>query len=65
MVAAIKAVAVCPEGNELLPDPSGRGCLTEYFNVLTKPAINAAEKTLETNMRPQELRPGTPASFKP
>ena len=65
IVAAIKAVAVCPEGNELLPEPSGRGWFTVYLRPLTINAINPAENASETNILPHELRLSTPATFNP
>lgn len=65
IVAHIKAVAVCPEGNELFDELSGRISLVVYFKVLTKPAIKAAEKTLLTVSSFHELRLSTPANFMP
>ena len=65
MVALMKATAVCPEGNEFCLDPSGRVTFVVYFRVLTAVATKAAEKASETSMRPQELRPSTPAAFSP
>ncbi len=52
-----KAVAVCPDGNDLLFDPSGRGIRQVYFRELTAPAISATERHPDTNIRPHELRP--------
>ena len=60
-----KAVAVCPDGNDLLFDPSGRGIRQVYFRELTAPAISATEKASDTNIRPHELRPRTPPIFSP
>uniref|UniRef100_UPI00402622CD hypothetical protein n=1 Tax=Phocaeicola coprophilus TaxID=387090 RepID=UPI00402622CD len=65
MVAHIKAVAVCPEGNELFEELSGRVSFVVYFSALTKPAMRAAEKTLLTVSSFHELRPSSPASFSP
>ena len=56
MVAHMKAVAVCPEENELLDVLSGRVSRVVYFKDLTNPAINAAEKTLLTASSFHELR---------
>jgi hypothetical protein len=41
MVAAVNAVAVCPEGNELAVEPSGRISLAVYFMLFTKSAHQA------------------------
>ena len=65
MVAAIKAVAVWPDGNELFLRWLGRSRLTVYFNPLTTPAIKAAEITSAVIISPQVLLPLTPASFIP
>ena len=40
IVAATKAVAVCPEGNEFAVEPSGRISLAEYFMTFVNKAIN-------------------------
>ncbi|WP_337439553.1 hypothetical protein [Alistipes sp.] len=65
IVAAMKAVAVCPEGKELRVEPSGRITLQEYLSELTAVAISAAEKASETSMRPHKLRLRTPKAFIP
>ena len=65
IVAAMKAVAACPDGKELRVDPSGRSTCTVYFNVLTVAAISPAAKAFETIMRPHELRLRTPQAFIP
>jgi len=64
IVAAMKAVAVCPEGKELRDDPSGRITRQEYLSELTPMAMSPAEKASETSMRPHELRPLTPQAFR-
>ncbi|WP_300923497.1 hypothetical protein, partial [uncultured Alistipes sp.] len=61
----MKAVAACPDGKELRVEPSGRSARTEYLSELTMAAIKAAEKALETIIRPQELRLLTPQAFNP
>ncbi len=65
MVAAMKAVAVCPEGNELFFEPSGRSRLIVYFMLLTVAAMIVAEKAFDTIIRGHELRLSTPPSFIP
>ena len=65
IVAVMKTVAVCPEGNELRVEPSGRITRNEYFSELTAAAISPTENASETSMRPQELRPLTPKAFMP
>ncbi|WP_290098641.1 hypothetical protein [uncultured Alistipes sp.] len=49
----MKAVAACPDGKELRVEPSGRSARTEYLSELTMAAIKAAEKALETIIRPK------------
>ena len=49
----MKAVAACPDGKELRVEPSGRSAHTEYLSELTMAAIKAAEKALETIIRPK------------
>lgn len=65
MVAQRNAVAVCPEGKELRVEWSGLHSLTVYFSPFTMPAISTAEKALLTVSSPHELRPCTPAAFRP
>ena len=65
IVAAMKAVAVCPEGNELFFEPSGRSRLIVYFMLLTVAAMIVAEKAFDTIIRGHELRFSTPPSFIP
>ncbi len=65
MVAVMKAVAECPDGNEWRFDPSGRITLTVCFRVLTAIAISEAENASETSIRPQELLPCMPPIFSP
>ncbi len=43
----------------------GRSARTEYLSELAMAAIKAAEKALETIIRPQELRLLTPQAFNP
>ena len=65
IAAVMNAVAVCPDGNEFLAEPSGLGLLTEYFSPLTSPAMIAPEKASETSILPHEVRPSYPAAFSP
>lgn len=65
IVAVMKAVAVCPEGNELRDDPSGRITRQEYLSELTAMAISPTEKASDVSIRPHELRLRTPAAFMP
>jgi hypothetical protein len=56
MVADMKAVAVCPDGNEFRWLPSGLRRLMEYLTALTAVAIVATENASETIILPHELR---------
>ena len=57
MVAAVNAVQVWPDGNELAVEPSGRISLAEYFMVLTKSAHHANDIPPLTRYRHVLLRP--------
>ncbi len=65
IVAVIKAVAVCPEGNDRVLEPSGRRTCTLSFSPLVTAAITATEKASDTSILPHEERPRTPAAFSP
>ena len=61
----MNAVAVCPDGNELLVEPSGRGERTVYFSPFTTPPITAHDMACAVSMRPHELLLFTPIAFMP
>ena len=61
----MKAVAVCPDGNELWRLLSGRRRLTLYLMELTKVATDAVENADETIILPHELRLSQPNALSP
>ena len=65
MVAAMNAVAVCPDGKELWLPELGRCDLAVYLIPFTRVAMIATEKASAVIMRPHELRLFTPPIFSP
>ena len=62
-VAAVKAVAVWPEGKERKSEPSGRRTPANDFMEMTTAPIKTYANAVETSIRFQLLRLFTPASF--
>ena len=64
MVAVMKDVAVCPEGNECFP-PFGLSLLTIYLIPLTVTVMIPTEKASDTSIPPHFVRLSYPAAFIP